>query len=309
MIPVIDFSSYSLSNVSSPPSDEDLAPLVDEVYKAFSEVGAIYLKNHGFDLSLVDEYMKISKKFFSLPKDVKEKFSYDKEAGYMYHGYHHLQEHLSHDSTVADMKEAYDTYPQWKGEWPDEYVPGLKDQGLNIIKPCMELNNRILQTVALGLKWPRDTLTKLHSTDRPSLNAMRTLHYYPVPEGYKPKPGQSRCGKHTDTGSFTFIFQDNVGGLEIKNVSGEWIPATPLPGAILVIIGHATQCWTDDKLKATEHRVGVPDGDVNIAKGRQSVIFFGDPDNDAMIGSIEGTKYQASRHDEYTADFLYDIQK
>ncbi|CAH1780209.1 unnamed protein product [Owenia fusiformis] len=270
MIPVIDFSSYSLSDVRSPPSDEDLAPLADEVYKAFSEVGAIYLKNHGFDQSLVDDYMNISKKFFNLPKDVKEKFSYDKEAGYMYHGYHHLQEHTSHDSTVADLKEAYNTYPQWKG--------------------------------------PRDTLTKLHSTDRPSHNSMRTLHYYPVPEGYKPQPGQTRCGKHTDIGSFTFIFQDNVGGLEIKNVSGEWVPATPLPGAILVIIGHAAQCWTDDKLKATEHRVGVPDGDVNIAKGRQSVIFFGNPDNDAMLGSIKGTKYPASKHDEFTADFIYGIQ-
>jgi len=30
------------------------------------------------------------------------------------------------------------------------------------------------------------------------------------------KPGQIRCGEHTDYGTITLLFQDTVGGLEVK---------------------------------------------------------------------------------------------
>ena len=33
------------------------------------------------------------------------------------------------------------------------------------------------------------------------------------------KPGQIRCGKHTDYGTVTLLFQDGVGGLEVNRFS------------------------------------------------------------------------------------------
>lgn len=30
------------------------------------------------------------------------------------------------------------------------------------------------------------------------------------------KPGQVRCGEHSDYGSITLLFQDDVGGLEVS---------------------------------------------------------------------------------------------
>ena len=42
-----------------------------------------------------------------------------------------------------------------------------------------------------------------------------------------------RCGEHSDYGTVTFLFQDDLGGLEVK--SGErWIEATPIKGSIVV---------------------------------------------------------------------------
>ena len=35
---------------------------------------------------------------------------------------------------------------------------------------------------------------------------------------HKLKEGQLRCGKHTDYGSITLLFQDNVGGLEVSDM-------------------------------------------------------------------------------------------
>jgi isopenicillin N synthase-like dioxygenase len=46
--------------------------------------------------------------------------------------------------------------------------------------------------------------------------------------------GTTRCGEHSDYGSLTFLFQDKLGGLEVKDVNGDWIRAKPVEGTILV---------------------------------------------------------------------------
>jgi isopenicillin N synthase-like dioxygenase len=33
-----------------------------------------------------------------------------------------------------------------------------------------------------------------------------------------------RCGEHTDYGSMTLLFQDDVGGLEVSDRSGHFVP-------------------------------------------------------------------------------------
>ena len=44
--------------------------------------------------------------------------------------------------------------------------------------------------------------------------ALRLLYYPAV--GDQLKEGQVRCGEHSDYGSITLLFQDNVGGLEVS---------------------------------------------------------------------------------------------
>ena len=44
-----------------------------------------------------------------------------------------------------------------------------------------------------------------------------------------------RCGDHSDYGTITFLFQDSMGGLELKcKETGSWVAATPVPGTIVV---------------------------------------------------------------------------
>ena len=44
-------------------------------------------------------------------------------------------------------------------------------------------------------------------------------NYYPMIEDIsKVKPGQIRCGEHTDYGGITLLIQDDVGGLEVKSI-------------------------------------------------------------------------------------------
>lgn len=44
-------------------------------------------------------------------------------------------------------------------------------------------------------------------------------NYYPmIPDINKVKPGQIRCGEHTDYGGITLLIQDDAGGLEVGKI-------------------------------------------------------------------------------------------
>ena len=47
-------------------------------------------------------------------------------------------------------------------------------------------------------------------------SALRLLYYPPLPEKSLIKAGQVRCGEHSDYGSITLLFQDHIGGLEVR---------------------------------------------------------------------------------------------
>ena len=65
-------------------------------------------------------------------------------------------------------------------------------------------------------KW----LTQVHGSIGTAGNAtaLRLLYYPPIPEESNIKPEQVRCGEHSDYGSITLLFQDSVGGLEVRTV-------------------------------------------------------------------------------------------
>ena len=46
---------------------------------------------------------------------------------------------------------------------------------------------------------------------------MLRFNYYPrITDFEHIKPGQIRCGEHTDYGGITLLFQDDAGGLEVR---------------------------------------------------------------------------------------------
>nr|XP_039267919.1 scopoletin 8-hydroxylase-like isoform X2 [Styela clava] len=102
----------------------------------------------------------------------------------------------------------------------------------------------------------KEYLMKCHSrmNDARNLTTLRTHYYSHTPDKCSFKPGQVRPGEHTDFGSFTILFQDKVGGLQVKASNGEYVDATPIPGTALVNIGDALQFCTQGRLKSTEHR-------------------------------------------------------
>ena len=85
----------------------------------------------------------------------------------------------------------------------------------------------------------------------------------------------------TDYSVLTIVAQDGVGGLELQNSAGDWIPVPPVEGALFVNLGEQMARWTNDVFLATPHRV------VNrTGRPRRSAAFFFHPDPGTVIDPL-----------------------
>lgn len=64
-------------------------------------------------------------------------------------------------------------------------------------------------------------------------------------------PNAIRCGEHSDWGTVTALFQDMVGGLEVKRLDGTWMEAVPIEGTVLVNAAQLLELWSAGIIKAT----------------------------------------------------------
>ena len=288
-IPILDFSQYSLSVNRNGVVADVLKLLGSKLVQAFETVGFCYIINHGIPDDFIQNYFSCNRSFFELPADEKQKWAHSgKDSLFGWIGI--AQESLDVDKP-GDLKETFDYFkPDDSGKWP-VCVPEMQDVNRKLFDYCMELGHRICDVLSIGLGLDRLFLTDAHSLMGQKGNAttLRTLYYPPIDQGVDVKAGQERLGEHSDFGTLTILFQDDVGGLEVKIPDKGFVPANPIPGAVLVNIGDMMQRWTSDRLLATRHRVRIPEMEVKRRKHRQSIVFFMDPNDDVIIRCLDGS--------------------
>jgi isopenicillin N synthase-like dioxygenase len=82
--------------------------------------------------------------------------------------------------------------------------------------------------------------------------------------------------------------EDKPGGLEVLDAEGNWRSVPVVPGTFIVNLGDLMAQWTNDRWVSTMHRVVNPPRDKAIGSRRQSLIFFHQPNYDAMIECLPG---------------------
>src|SRR5260370_12937757 len=78
---------------------------------------------------------------------------------------------------------------------------------------------------------------------------VRLLHYLSQDQQAALEGGDSRA--HQDAGGFTMLQQDDVGGLEIKTKSGEWLLVPPVEDSLAVNICDSMPIRTQQRLCST----------------------------------------------------------
>ncbi|MBD2104693.1 isopenicillin N synthase family oxygenase [Leptolyngbya sp. FACHB-261] len=285
-IPVIDFEPFLIGDQAAQRA------VAQQIHQTCHELGFMYLKNIGISQTLIEQFFNRAQSFFALPSALKEQVTESRTIApgqrCVYMG---LGTERSDPSQPDDLKETFDIFRE-EGYYQEAFVhnpnppaqtlteqTNLQTVGLEFQTACTEASYQVLRAFALGLDLPESFFQVRHGQN----NILRLIHYPPLHQ--EPEPGQLRSGTHTDYGSFTLLFQDNVGGLEICTAQGEWIAAPPIPGTVIVNIGDLLQQWTNQELRSTWHRVAIPTG-AKVQQSRYSSAFFCEPNNDVEVACL-----------------------
>jgi len=210
-LPIIDLDGIKSKGELSINEEEDL---IEAVKNLCLGPGFAYLKNHGINEDLLSRAMGDLKDFFDLPLEQKQSSGWTDPAensGYVRVG----GEGLDEDNVAkGDPKESYDMnkrhmlkHPFWNTTSVVEYweaIDSVKEKVLLLLTKAMQL------WIPGGDALPDDFLISKH---KEQWNTLRLLNYIPLS-----KEQLYRCGPHTDYGTFTLIYQDEVGGLEGKGM-------------------------------------------------------------------------------------------
>ncbi|KAJ7333562.1 hypothetical protein OS493_017100 [Desmophyllum pertusum] len=263
---------------------------------------------------MIDSVFETYDKFFDLSLDVKQKYTKDK--GTSPNGWDAIERESTNIERPGDLKESFDVgaVNDENFKWPNADVPNFQSTVMSMYQYLKDLASRVLSVMAIGLKMEPDSFAFAYEKMGTSLGGTQLRYnYYPmVPDISKVKPGQIRCGEHTDYGGITLLIQDDVGGLEVSNIkfNGQFVPATPMKGTVLVNIADLMQRWTSDKLKSTVHRVLIPEVEIKRRVPRRSLVFFVDPDLDSLITCLDGSnKYPPITSGQWIKGKLYATYK
>jgi len=293
-IPLIDIAPFLEG------SAEGQAKVAAEIKKACEDIGFFLIKGHGVEQPTIDETYDAAAAFFRLP--VEEKLKIRQPEGNIPRGYTPFKgETLSASlgkAAPADLKEMIDMGPvdvpegeYFHGKdagfyfhenlWPEK-PEGFKDSMERYYRRMNRLANDLMAMFAHALNLPEDFF--FDKLDK-NISAVRVICYPEQSEA--PEPGQLRSGAHTDYGTLTILMSDkSAGGLQAQHRDGYWVDVTIEPGTYVINIGDIMQIWTNDQWVSTMHRVVNPPAEVASAARRHSVVFFHQPNYDALIETL-----------------------
>lgn len=266
-IPIIDFSPFFESEAGR-------SAVGRAVYRAAHETGFMYLRGHAIPAAEIAEAFAMARAFFQ--QSVEEKERYLRTGGNF--GYQSVAKEALDPTQPPDLKEDFtmrNALGMSEAVWPS---PEFRGVAVGFYQRCRALAGDVMQAFAVALELPPDFFDDKHTG---LTQTLRFLHY---PPSKQPQTGQLGAGAHTDYGTLTLLFQDNAGGLEVKDADGRWVPAPPVEDAIVVNTGDLLARWSNDVFRSTFHRVLVrPE---SAAAGRQSIAFFSDPDPEVVVETI-----------------------
>ncbi|XP_043245984.1 2-oxoglutarate-Fe(II) type oxidoreductase ppzD-like [Amphibalanus amphitrite] len=301
-IPSVDMQPDDLKGLSD---EQRLEQVGKRILDALKDIGFVYLLNHGLPEELRNSAFKSASDFFALP--IETKLKYHRFQKTRVNGYTPIKDEVlsnsdgSRDSdTLSELKEAWDMMVPGE-DMPTAEAPVFCRDFEALMSALSALSLRVLAGLEVALGRPALlTASHRHQLGAESGTVLRAVHYPPLPE---PVPaGAVRCATHSDWGSIILLLQDPCGGLEVLSRAGRWVPAPHVPGAVLLNAGDLLEIWTGGQVLATKHRVAVPEEERLRRADRLSLVYFGQPDDDAMVVPPSGAEpYHAVNAREYLA--------
>lgn len=283
---------------------------VNEIGKAYEEIGFVALKGHFLDEKLVDELYKEVRNFFDLPLEVKTKYEIPGiggQRGYVSFGKEHAK-----GRSAGDLKEFWhfgqyvSEGSKYEAEYPAnvivEELPQFNKVGKQAYQMLEKTGVYVLRALALYLgldEFYFDNYIK----DGNSI--LRPIHYPPITQ--EPKDAV-RAAAHGDINLITLLMGAQGKGLQVQNHNGDWIDAIAADDELVINVGDMLSRHTNNKLKSTIHQVVNPPREL-WGTSRYSIPFFMHPISEMKLDVLEDCidENNPKKYDDITAgEFLYE---
>lgn len=283
---------------------------VNEIGKAYEDIGFVALKGHFLDDKLVDELYGEVRNFFTLPLEVKEKYEIPGiggQRGYVSFGKEHAK-----GKKEGDLKEFWhfgqyvENDPKLEAEYPKNVevaeLPKFNTVGKEAYQMLEKTGVYVLRALALYLgldEFYFDNYIKNGNS------ILRPIHYPPITQ----EPENAvRAAAHGDINLITLLMGAQGKGLQVQNHNGDWIDAIAEEDELVINVGDMLSRHTNNKLKSTIHQVVNPPREL-WGTSRFSIPFFMHPISEMPLNCLENCidTENPKRYDDITAgDFLYE---
>ncbi|MGE5943228.1 MAG: isopenicillin N synthase family dioxygenase [Flavobacteriales bacterium] len=282
LVPSVDLNDF----ISGDPIKKQ--KFVDEIGKAYEDIGFVALKGHFLDDKLVENLYAEVKNFFSLPLETKQKYEIPAIGGQR--GYVSFGKESAKGKKEGDLKEFWhfgqyvEDNPKLEAEYPKnvvvEELPEFNKIGKEAYRMLEKTAKYVLRALALHLDLEETYFDDyIHNGN----SILRPIHYPPITE--EPKEAV-RAAAHGDINLITLLMGAQGRGLQVQNHKGEWIDAIAEPDELMINVGDMLSRHTNNKLKSTIHRVINPPKEL-WGTSRYSIPFFMHPISDMKLNVLE----------------------
>ncbi|MFD0962425.1 isopenicillin N synthase family dioxygenase [Pseudofulvibacter geojedonensis] len=303
-IPSVDLSDFISGDESRKQK------FVNEIGKAYEDIGFVALKGHFLSDELVENLYKEIKNFFELP--VKTKQSYEIPGIGGQRGYVSFGKESAKGKKEGDLKEFWhfgqyvDDNPKLEAEYPANVtvseLPKFNEVGKETYQMLEKTGKYVLRALALFLNLEETYFDNyIHNGN----SILRPIHYPPIKE--EPK-NAVRAAAHGDINLITLLMGAHGKGLQVQDHEGNWHDAIAQPDELMINVGDMLSRHSNNRLKSTIHRVVNPPKEL-WGTSRYSIPFFMHPISEMPLNCLDNciTAENPKQFEDITAgEFLHE---
>ena len=308
-IPVLDIGPFLAGD------PEAAVPLARAVARTCEDTGFLVVANHGVPQRLVDDTFAVAAQFFARPERDKLALKVGQyNIGYLPFGGQVVRHSPVNKNTKPNFSESFyitrDRAPDHPdivnnkpliglNRWPPD-MPEFRAATMAYYAAMEAMTTRLVPVVAMALGLPPDYFAEAFAEPNCTI---RLIHYPPQPN---PEENEFGFAPHTDNNFITFLAQSALPGLDVRTAEGEWIRPPAVPGTFVVNTGAMLARYSNDRFRATPHRV-INRNDAS----RYAIPFFLGPNHDAIVdcvptcvGPDNPTRYEPTTYGAFTQRLL-----
>ena len=283
-IPVLDIGPFLAGEPDA------AAPLARAVTRTCEDTGFLVVANHGVPQRLVDDTFAAAAQFFARSDSDKPALKIGQyNIGYLPFGGQVVRHSPVNKNTKPNFSESFyitrDRAPDHPdiinnkpliglNRWPPD-MPQFRAATMAYYAAMEAMTTRLVPVVAMALGLPPAYFAEAFAEPNCTI---RLIHYPPQPN---PEDNEFGFAPHTDNNFITFLAQSALPGLEVRTAEGEWIRPPAVPGTFVVNTGAMLARYSNDRFRATPHRVINRNGD-----SRYAIPFFIGPNHDSIVDCV-----------------------